>query len=284
MPRQYSTMSGHLMPTPPKHENMRMDSMLDITPEGSLSDLPAAVGGVEEAREGTRQVSEKKLQDGSPSTNAMTSTEETPNTLLKVVLGRNLSQVEPPRKIQRTREASREDAIASTRQFFASVNEQNQVTTTELPVETSAVTSNGNTMNLNIPVTSVTPIVTEIETRSPRTFLPNGSPSRPIATATCRPQTWVQHVLEGQINEPSCEGTGSAESSLSEPYLLAEGIPEELGCEWRVLHPFEIPGVRFSTDNTPRNQRRLAENDALEELIQTTEYLEDTLRWGQKDY
>ena len=44
MPRQYSTVSGHLMPTPPKHEDMRMDSTLDITPEGSLHDLPAAVG------------------------------------------------------------------------------------------------------------------------------------------------------------------------------------------------------------------------------------------------
>ena len=112
----------------------------------------------------------------------------------------------------------------------------------------------------------------------------NGSPSRPTATATCRPWTWVHHVSEGQINEPSQEGTGSAESSLTEPYLLAEGIPEELGQEWRVLHPFEIPGVRFPTDNTPPNQRRLAENDALVELIQTTEYLEDTPTWGQRDY
>ena len=83
---------------------------------------------------------------------------------------------------------------------------------------------------------------------------------------------WVQCVSEAQINEPSQEGTGSAESSLSEPYLLAEGMPEELGHEWRILHPFEIPGVRFPTDNTPPNQRRLAENDALVELIQTTEY------------
>ena len=56
----------------------------------------------------------------------------------------------------------------------------------EPPVETSADASGGNTMNLNIPVTSTTPIVTEAETRSPRTFLPNESPSRPIATATCR--------------------------------------------------------------------------------------------------
>ena len=70
---------------------------------------------------------------------------------------------------------------------------------------------------------------------------------------------------------------------LSEPSLLA-GIPENLGHEWRILHPFEIPGVRFSTDNTPPNQRRLAENDAIVELIQTTEYLKDTPMWGKIDY
>ena len=91
MPRQYSTVSGHLMLIPPKHEDMRMDSTLDVTPEGSLSDLPAAVIGVEEAREGTHQVSGEKLQDGSPSTNTMTLTKETLNTLLKVAPGRNLS-------------------------------------------------------------------------------------------------------------------------------------------------------------------------------------------------
>ena len=74
------------------------------------------------------------------------------------------------------------------------------------------------------------------------------------------------------------------QSSLSESSLLEEGVPENLGCEWRVLHPFEIPGVRFPTDNTAPNQRRLAENDALVELIQTTEYLEDMPMWGQRDY
>ena len=113
------------MLTPPRHEDMRMDSTLNVTPEGSLSDFPATVGGVEESREGTHQVSEERLQDGSPSTNVIIPTEETPKTLLKVAPDRNLSQVESPRRIQRTREASREDAIASTGQFFAPVGEQN---------------------------------------------------------------------------------------------------------------------------------------------------------------
>ena len=45
IPTQYSTMCRHLTPTQPRHEDMRMDSTLDVTLEGSLSDLPAAVGG-----------------------------------------------------------------------------------------------------------------------------------------------------------------------------------------------------------------------------------------------
>ena len=76
MPRQYSAVSGHLMPTPPKHEDLRMDSTLDVTLEGSLSNIPAAVGGVEESgREmKTHQISDEKLQEVGPSTNVITST------------------------------------------------------------------------------------------------------------------------------------------------------------------------------------------------------------------
>ena len=61
------------------------------------------------------------------------------------------------------------------------------------------------------------------------------------------------------------------ESNPSTIEVLPEEIPDELGCEWRVLHPFELPGVQFPMDSTPPNQRRLAENDALVEPIQTTE-------------
>ena len=45
IPRQYSTLCGYLTPTQPRHEDMRMDSTLNVTPEGSLSDIPAATGG-----------------------------------------------------------------------------------------------------------------------------------------------------------------------------------------------------------------------------------------------
>ena len=74
MPRQYSSSSGHLTPTSPRHEDMRLDLTLNVTPEGSLGDLPAAVGGMEEARERIHQDSEERLQGG-PSTDVKTSKE-----------------------------------------------------------------------------------------------------------------------------------------------------------------------------------------------------------------
>ena len=48
--------------------------------------------------------------------------------------------------------------------------------------------------------------------------------------------------------------------------------------------PLKFQELRFPTENTPPNQRKLAENDALVELSQTTEYLEDMPTWGQRDY
>ena len=48
--------------------------------------------------------------------------------------------------------------------------------------------------------TPVGPDVEPIDTSSPRVILPNGSPSQPAATATCRPRTWMQQITEGQIN------------------------------------------------------------------------------------
>ena len=95
MPQQYSTISEHLTPTPPRHKDMRMDSTLNVIPEGSLGDLPAAVGGVEETREEMHQISR---HERIPYSNAITSTEETPETNLKVATERNSTQVESPRK------------------------------------------------------------------------------------------------------------------------------------------------------------------------------------------
>ena len=94
MPRQYSTVCGHLTPTQPRHEDMRMDSTLDVTPEGSLSDLPAAVGGAEDfgREQRTQEAFENEMRGACPSTTIVTSTEETPYISVKTVPGRDSSE------------------------------------------------------------------------------------------------------------------------------------------------------------------------------------------------
>ena len=70
----------------------------------------------------------------------------------------------------------------------------------------------------------------------------------------------MQRISEGWTHVPPPDGTELGEGDLYEPSLSTEEeVPENLHCEWRVLHPFELPRVRFPTDTTPPNQRRLAE-------------------------
>ena len=128
-----------------------------------------------------------------PSTTIVTLTEETSYTSVKTVPGRDsseqrTSQVEPPKRTPRMREASQEDALASARHFFATINGQNQVVTSELPEEVSTVTAEEATsITSTVLTTSATTTITGTEAGSPRTFLPNESPSRPTVTAACRP-------------------------------------------------------------------------------------------------
>ena len=112
------------------------------------------------------------------------------------------------------------------------MNERNRGNTTGGPVVITSEVCDRNENDVPVTSTSVvhtTPVVpeaetTETETQSPRTFLPNGSPSRPTATATCRSRTWVQCISEGQINESTQDDTHSTESGRTETSVLAEGI------------------------------------------------------------
>ena len=267
--RMYTTIGGSLTPTAPVYGDMRTDLTLNV-----MSDIPTTVEGGEE-RESTQLPQD---DERGSMTNIATPFTEVPETSPKVIQERP-SQEELPRRNEVTRESSREDALATTRLFFNTVAERRNIN--EVPTTTTVSVS-----QIDIPPVSSAPVVTEpaeLETPSPRTFLPNGSPPRPTATATCRPWTWVQHISKGQIEEHAGEDDHSVGSVPLEPLVL-EGLRDELGPEWRVLHPFEIPGVRFPTEDTPPTHRRLAENDALVELIQTAEYLEDAPSWGQRRF
>ena len=273
-PQMYSTIDGNLTPTAPVYEDMRTDTTVNVTPEEPLGDLPAAVGGMEE-----RDITQQTHDDArGPTSNVAPPAVDVPETSPKVINERSI-QEGLSRRNEVTRETSREDALAATRHFFNTVNEQRNIP--EVPVTSATGVS-----QIDTPPVPHDPIETEPaepETTSPRTYLPSGSPPRPTATATCRPQTWVQCISEGQIEEHSREDEDSLESEPLEPLVL-EGLPDELGPEWRVLHPFEILGVRFPTEDTPPNHRRLAESDALVELIQMAEYLEDAPSWGQRRF
>ena len=249
---------------------MRIEPSLNVTPEGSLADIPAAL-----EKERKSHVPEEGLLGTSSETMYM----EIPDTHLKTVPESSMRQA--PRIIQRTKEASREEVIASTQQFFAAVDRRNASVAAGSHIASTEVHERDVTEVSDVPVTTATttpPVTLDVEPRgtsSPRISLPEGSLSHPTATATCRPRTWMPQLTEGQINEPRREDASSSESNTSTIEMLPEDIPDELGHEWRVLHPFELPGVRFPMDSTPSNQRRMAENDALVELIQMTEYLDD---------
>ena len=75
---------------------------------------------------------------------------------------------------------------------------------------------------LDVPTTSVVMTTTSMTTplviidteligmSSPRISLPEGSPSCPTVTATCRPRTWMQQLTEGQTHEPQREDASSS--------------------------------------------------------------------------
>ena len=100
VPQQYSSISRFLTPTTPRHEGMRFDPSMNVTPEGSLVDLPVAVGNMTEDRERKNQLPEEELQ-GAPFGTANMGNSDT---CVKTKPERTIR--EAPRIIQRTREVS----------------------------------------------------------------------------------------------------------------------------------------------------------------------------------
>ena len=201
----FTTIGGNLTPTAPVYGDMRADVTLDVTTEEPLIDLPAAVGSMDKRE----NIHRSNAEEREPTSNTVSSATEVPETSPKVLnvesnqessLGRNAI----------TRETSREDALATSRHFFHTINKQRNVP--EVPVTSATGVSQIHTVNESrnipeVPVTSTTsvsqldtPLVppdhietepTEPGTTSPRVYLPSGSTPRPTATATCRPRTWV---------------------------------------------------------------------------------------------
>ena len=121
---------------------MRMDSPLNVTPEGSLSNIPAATRGNINLTEAQQALGapETEVVSTHPYTAMLDRAEETPYTSVKVT-SEGISdrpragQADISRRVQRMREASQEDALASGRHFFSLGNAQSHVVSLGLPEE-----------------------------------------------------------------------------------------------------------------------------------------------------
>ena len=266
-PHVFSTKEGRLTPTAPVYEDMRMATPYQVTTVESQEGLSVAEGGEEIERviqKPSDPIDESESRDVPP-----VSVEYRPD-----VIEERVCQEDMTSRNAITKASSREDALATTRCFFGNNTEVKSAT--EVPVTTTMSVSQTDTTPTSAPV------VAHSELSPVRTIPSSGTPPRPIATATLRPRMLEQRRSEGQIEEQP-QDEDSEESDTLEP-LVMEGLPDKLGPEWRILHPFDIPGVRNPTEDTPPTHRRLAENDTLVELIQTAEYLEDAPSWEQRRF
>ena len=101
-PWQYSRIEGHLTPHTPRSEDMKLERSPNVTPEGSLVEIPTVV-----RRETREQVPEGETLGMSSETAYM----EFPNTQVKTIPKDPILRV--PKSLQGTKEASRAEVLAS---------------------------------------------------------------------------------------------------------------------------------------------------------------------------
>ena len=151
---------------------MRLEPTLNVTPEGSLIDIPTVM-----EREAMGTSSETAYMDF-------------PNTQVKT----RLKGLERPTTLCGSKETSQAEVLASTRQFFANipvgdqralpeVYARNNENILEMPTTTIVTTTTSTP-------TSPTMVDTDLRgTGSPRISVPERTMLHPTVTATCKPRT-----------------------------------------------------------------------------------------------
>ena len=142
-PKQYSDIEGHLTSRTPRSEDMRLEQSLTVTPEGPLNTVPAAV--------------QRETLDMSSETTYM----EYPNVQVDSMPG----EATFPKSFQGTKEESRAEVLASTRQFFAAIDQRNTNVPTENQTVQTGVQSREDLEMLDIPTTTIG--ITNVTTTSP---------------------------------------------------------------------------------------------------------------------
>ena len=99
IPCQYSSIEGHLTPSTPRSEDMRLEPILNVTPEGSLVDIPTVI-----KRETREQVQEGDLLECPQRQSIWKFLTPMQKQYIKV------STLGVPKSLQGTKEASRAEA------------------------------------------------------------------------------------------------------------------------------------------------------------------------------
>ena len=194
-PRQYTSIKGRLTPKTPRSEDMRLEPSLHVKPEGSLTDIPTVV---------RREIGEQALDRDTLGMSSEMAYMDFPNTQVKTIP----KESERPTTLHGTKEASQAEVLASTRQFFAAMDQRNtnipagdQRTPTEVRVRDDIeVTEIPTTMNVTTTMSTPTsPIILDTTLRgadSLQISLPERTVPHPTVTARCRPRTWMQQLTE----------------------------------------------------------------------------------------
>ena len=172
------------------------------------------------------------------------------------------------RTVAITREDSRLDALATVRQMVGPTS-----TTTTINTSTTTTASQGMRSSMSNRETQFT-----AETR-----LISPPPVSRI-TATTAPVGMVAPISQDLIwpGHPDIQGTSLFPQDNDLSTVAAGGLdPEE---RWKIHCPYDIPGVRRPTMETPDNLQRLAECEALVKSLQTMEYLTEFPTLERWDY
>ena len=100
-PWQYSSIERHLTPHTPKSEDMKLEPSLNVTPGGSLVDIPTVV---------KREIREEVPEGETLGTSSETAYLEFPNTQVKTIPKGPVPSV--PKALQGAKEANRAEALA----------------------------------------------------------------------------------------------------------------------------------------------------------------------------
>ena len=158
-----------------------------------------------------------------------------------------------------TRKESCQDALETVRQMIGSTS-----SSTVLPMLTITTVIQEHCVNAN---DSINTLTNEVGPRISSLHLDSGMTDMTTPIGMAMPIApdliWPGH--------PDVQGTSLFPRDDDPTTISAGGLdPDE---RWKIHHPYDIPGVRRPTMDTPDNLRQLAESEALVESLQAMEYL-----------